>query len=1266
MRRVTVLTPIASRDRCLFCSCGNSVTVFSTVSGECIRKLVGHRNLVTSVYVNPRNKLQVLTSSLDQTILIWDYQDGIVLKEYRLHFPIVSILAVFKEELFVLCNTGRHKYDVLKYTPQTNTTSTILRNVSGDPKHVAISLQDKSICAINGKSLSTVKAGEKVHSQQADQILTCVAMHPTNNCVVTGTQDGKIYYWWNLWSSKKTVKSTDHWHSLPVQCLKFTAEGKLIYTPYLFTVEGSYLLSGGHECVLVKWQFDNNNREYLPRLGAPLCYITCSPDNQMYATCHHDNVVNLISNKFKLLQVYQGLTVGHLVHQKRIPTPCGLLHDPRTKAMVTNGKPGHLQFYLVDSDKQLYNLDIVCENYISPENLKRPTVVTEVTNAAFSSNGHWLVTLQLWDNGVMSPEMILKFWFYNEETQSFMLNTMVDTPHSAPVNSLKFRPYNPEIPASPMVVTSSQDGKFKCWVLTDDTDIYRENSKWMCESVGYYRDREGGVASFTEDGSLLAVVFGSVITLWNPDNNILRRTLSASPEASNINHIEFGHGTCCHYLVACSKDQLVVWDLRSCSVSWSVDLNVSLLLSDPQTDNMAIITSDHTLYIFQPSNPEPSYTHKSLCDDKVVCGVFIPHFGKKEYKGTQLQWQSQSQLYLLMAKQKLLTLLFEEEVKDDKSYQQMKLTPSLPQTPFSLLMSKERKTGVSATDRHSQDAVPSGQFTQELIMAAPHTQPNVSLLCNKFIQSLLIRNRKNGNKDDDKDDEDEEEEDSDDKSHSDSDSDMEVDSKVTGRQRGTQDAKTDSHDATGNIVSPSDNFLCSEGQNLQEDYLEKALSQTEYIGSQLERLYKPESLAEHCTELAECSLYILPDHMAVTELTANDKVIKDRVTSLLQRQRVAAYGDFKLTEFDDDFLKNHVVSISLCDTDIAGPNKKGIDLTDGNIQLHVFQLQNDGPGTEELDDEDLAAASHWILPAGEFSGIWESLVFDDEVKHRLLNYATTTLLFSDRQVDNTIITWNKVILLHGPPGTGKTSLCKALAQKLVIRLSSRYKYGQLIEINSHSLCSKWFSESGKLVMKMFQKIQELIDDPDALVFVLIDEVESLTAARKSSMSGSDPSDAIRVVNALLTQLDQIKRFPNVMILTTSNVTGAIDLAFVDRADIKQYIGPPSPEAIFKIYHSCIQELMRVGIIFPEEQIFDLRALTVMRFIENDATRNSLQLREISRQSYGLSGRSLRKLPFIAHAMYLQSAQIPLTRFLDSLNKAVQRQFQEREDLTKDS
>lgn len=68
-----------------------------------------------------------------------------------------------------------------------------------------------------------------------------------------------------------------------------------------------------------------------------------------------------------------------------------------------------------------------------------------------------------------------------------------------------------------------------------------------------------------------------------------------------------------------------------------------------------------------------------------------------------------------------------------------------------------------------------------------------------------------------------------------------------------------------------------------------------------------------------------------------------------------------------------------------------------------------------------------------------------------------------------------------------------------------------------------YLQSGKLVLKMFTKIQEYIEDPQALVCVLIDEVESLTHARQSALAGTEPSDSIRVVNAVLTQIDQIRR-----------------------------------------------------------------------------------------------------------------------------------------------
>lgn len=56
-----------------------------------------------------------------------------------------------------------------------------------------------------------------------------------------------------------------------------------------------------------------------------------------------------------------------------------------------------------------------------------------------------------------------------------------------------------------------------------------------------------------------------------------------------------------------------------------------------------------------------------------------------------------------------------------------------------------------------------------------------------------------------------------------------------------------------------------------------------------------------------------------------------------------------------------------------------------------------------------------------------------------------------------------------------------------------------------------------------------------------DEVESLTSARNSAMAGTEPSDALRVVNALLTQIDRLKHQKNVLIMATSNLAKAIGM-----------------------------------------------------------------------------------------------------------------------------
>uniref|UniRef100_H2Z3E6 Pachytene checkpoint protein 2 homolog n=1 Tax=Ciona savignyi TaxID=51511 RepID=H2Z3E6_CIOSA len=332
-------------------------------------------------------------------------------------------------------------------------------------------------------------------------------------------------------------------------------------------------------------------------------------------------------------------------------------------------------------------------------------------------------------------------------------------------------------------------------------------------------------------------------------------------------------------------------------------------------------------------------------------------------------------------------------------------------------------------------------------------------------------------------------------------------------------------------------------------------------------------------------------------------------------------------------------------------NNDLIILGEAKMNIYVYRVFEEQPENEMLehDEEDLPAATHWMLPSTMFEDLWESLIFDSSIKESLLNYTNSSLYFSDQGVNDKLITWNRVVLLHGPPGTGKTSLCRALAHKLAIRLSGRFRKASLLEVNSHSLFSKWFSESGKLVMKMFQKVESLVADEDHLVCLLVDEVESLTAARSSVAAGTEPSDAIRVVNAVLTRLDQLKQYKNVLILTTSNVTGKIDAAFIDRADIKFYIGPPSPEAIYAILRSCIMELCRAHVVISRVEILartpsDIATLSLPL---------SQKLWEISQEAYGLSGRALRKLPFLAHAQSIQTFKnTSLENFLHALSNSV--------------
>ena len=245
---------------------------------------------------------------------------------------------------------------------------------------------------------------------------------------------------------------------------------------------------------------------------------------------------------------------------------------------------------------------------------------------------------------------------------------------------------------------------------------------------------------------------------------------------------------------------------------------------------------------------------------------------------------------------------------------------------------------------------------------------------------------------------------------------------------------------------------------------------------------------------------------------------------------------------------------------------------------------------------------------------------------------------------------------------------------------------------------------------------------DSLIFLLIDEVESLTAARRSAVSGNEPSDAVRVVNAVLTAIDALRARPNVLLLATSNVSEAIDVAFVDRADLKCYIGLPSPAARYEIMASTVAELMRVGVVTPAVQLLPVReavalaaaagsaaaatavaqppnaaAVTTATGVKGEEPRwaaaaplasadgiegsiangsaaaataaLSAALYRVAARAEGLSGRSLRKLPLQAHALFVTSVasgRVSPADFLVAMDKAVSHELKARRDFASDA
>uniref|UniRef100_A0A672RTN7 WD repeat-containing protein 75-like n=1 Tax=Sinocyclocheilus grahami TaxID=75366 RepID=A0A672RTN7_SINGR len=639
--------------------------VYSTRTEEWLHSLQGHTNQVTGIALNPANHLQVYSCSADGTVKLWDFIDGILIK-VQLVYKCMKLCVSAWPECFQL--VAVHLPKSAEQEVEAKEMSVVSSHISSNPSCTAFGRGGEYIAFARRLQLNVYFfRKQKTYKKGAQNAFTCITCHPTDDCIATGHEDGKIRLWRNFIHKKEYTYSTQHWHHNAVNTL-------------CFTPEGTHLLSGGIESVLVQWQYGAGNRkEFLPRLGGSILHISASSDGQLFCTSHSDNKITVIESSFKVCGVLQGLVKGDAVLTD-------LMIDPRSKALVLNGKPGHLQFYSLLRDKHLYNLDIVQQEYIYEAGLDQ----FEVAKAAFDIKGSWLATVEERGQKSSDLEFFLKLWAFDERTQSFVLNTTITAAHTDRIISMCFSSSE----ETTMLVTIAEDGQFKAWCQGADADTQQNQNFWSCDFVGSYHNLKPTNCSFSADSSLLAVSFQEVITIWSPETWEMLTTLCQPPGI--IRDLCFGRLSCSKYLLGTTtRNLLCCWNLLTCALEWSSSVEVSKLQPDPLSENVAAFSyqSKHTdLFVFKPSEPRPLFTNKNVCSEKVHRAVFVPREELLNNCDESSQWLNRSQLYFLTQNMDLLT--FSTATEEDRmlsSSKQLVIDDSVAVTPFYLLLGKHRQ-----------------------------------------------------------------------------------------------------------------------------------------------------------------------------------------------------------------------------------------------------------------------------------------------------------------------------------------------------------------------------------------------------------------------------------------------------------------------------------------------------------------------------------------------------------------------------------------------
>ena len=204
---------------------------------------------------------------------------------------------------------------------------------------------------------------------------------------------------------------------------------------------------------------------------------------------------------------------------------------------------------------------------------------------------------------------------------------------------------------------------------------------------------------------------------------------------------------------------------------------------------------------------------------------------------------------------------------------------------------------------------------------------------------------------------------------------------------------------------------------------------------------------------------------------------------------------------------------------------------------------------------------------------WENLIGVDAEKDRLVAWAALTLMAGS--LERTATAVNRLAMVEGPPGTGKTTLARSLAAPLSDFVGSPVR---VIEFAAHEAMS---GEHGRTQREVHRVLTEVVPDlagtgPTVLV---LDEVEALAMHRREVSLEANPVDVHRTTDAAITALDLLAEVcPNVVVVMTTNFPGLVDSALRSRSDVNIAIPLPTSEAVEAILRSTLRAW---GETFPD-------------------------------------------------------------------------------------